>query len=99
MATIVRLDDEQIAHLLNQADEMENTLKQLHSELTALDIPKNTLHRFSRMHDRFTSAIEFLRKQRNLGTQAMTAEGETHAHGDLLDQVKRDIDLPQKGSA
>jgi hypothetical protein len=67
MATLVRLTQEQIDRLFDEAEELERALKDMHEELTVLGTPKDTLARFSRMHDRFTTGIGFLRRQRELG--------------------------------
>ena len=66
MATLVRLSEQQIEQLLDQADQMEDALKQMHEELASLDIPKDTMTRYTRMHDRFTGIVTFLRRQREL---------------------------------
>ncbi|WP_297106182.1 hypothetical protein [uncultured Devosia sp.] len=68
MATMVRLTEEQIVRLLEEADSMETALKDLHQELVDLGTPKETMTRFSRVHDRFTEILAFLRRQRELGT-------------------------------
>ncbi|SFV35593.1 hypothetical protein SAMN05216456_2185 [Devosia crocina] len=67
MATVVRLSEEQIEQLLADADAMERTFKDMHEELARLDTPKDTLARFGKLHDRFSSVLEFLRRQRELG--------------------------------
>ncbi|MBJ3785252.1 hypothetical protein [Devosia sediminis] len=67
MATIVRLSQEQITQLLDEADSMENALKELHAELVDIGTPKETVARFARVHDRFTAVMTFLRRQRELG--------------------------------
>ena len=68
MATIVRLSQEQIAQLLDEAESMENALKELHVELVEVGTPPETVNRFSRIHDRFTAVMTFLRRQRELGS-------------------------------
>lgn len=68
MATIVRLSQEQINQLLAEADSMENALKALHTELVDVGTPSETVDRFSRIHDRFTAVMNFLRRQRELGS-------------------------------
>ncbi|MBB4050973.1 flagellar motor switch protein FliM [Devosia subaequoris] len=67
MATVVRLSQEQIDQLLDEADNMEKALKNLHEELVEVGTPRDTISRFSRVHDRFTSIVAFLRRQRELG--------------------------------
>lgn len=67
MATMVRLTQEQIDHLFDEADEMELLLKDLHEELASIDTPKDTIIRFSKFHDRFTASISHLKRQRELG--------------------------------
>jgi hypothetical protein len=69
MATMIRLTQDQIDYLLDEADGMESALKGLHEELVEADIPKDTLTRFTRLHDRFTDVINFLRRQRELGAE------------------------------
>jgi hypothetical protein len=66
MATLVRLTEEQITHLLEAADRMERDFKTVHEELVAANIPDHTLDRFSRLHDGFTSAMSYIRHQRDL---------------------------------
>lgn len=68
MATIVRLSQEQINQLLDEADSMENALKELHAELVDIGTPGETVARFARIHDRFTAVMTFLRRQRELGS-------------------------------
>ncbi|WEJ56777.1 hypothetical protein [Devosia sp. FJ2-5-3] len=67
MATLVRLTQDQIEELFAEADRMEQSLKELHEEFAALGIPDASLSRLSNFHDRFTSAITYLKKQRELG--------------------------------
>ena len=67
MATMVRLSREQIDHMFVEMDEMEKNLKSIHAELIELGVPKSTLNRFARMHDRYTQGVAFLMKQRDLG--------------------------------
>ena len=72
MATLVRLTQEQIEQLLDDADEMERALKDMHEELITLGIPIDTATRFSKLHDRFSGWIGFLRRQRELGSEPPT---------------------------
>ncbi|MGB3336500.1 MAG: hypothetical protein WBA73_04905 [Devosia sp.] len=67
MATVVRLTQDQIEHLLDEADQMERSLKEFHEELVSVGTPKETLLRFNNLHDRFTGTMAFLRRQRELG--------------------------------
>lgn len=67
MATMVRLSREQIDQMFVAMDEMEKNLKSIHAELIELGVPKDTLNRFGRMHDRYTADVAFLMKQRDLG--------------------------------
>ncbi|HEY8574757.1 MAG TPA: hypothetical protein VIL88_00290 [Devosia sp.] len=67
MATIVRLTQAQIDQLLAEAEDMEVAFKDMHAELSSAGTAKDTLARFGRLHDRFTSAITFLKRQRELG--------------------------------
>ncbi len=67
MATMVRLSREQIDQMFVAMDEMEKNLKSIHAELIELGVPKDTLNRFARMHDRYTADVAFLMKQRDLG--------------------------------
>lgn len=67
MATMVRLSREQIDQMFVAMDEMEKSLKAIHAELIELGVPKDTLNRFARMHDRYTADVAFLMKQRDLG--------------------------------
>lgn len=67
MATMVRLSREQIDQMFVEMDEMEKNLKSIHAELIELGVPKDTLSRFARMHDRYTAGVAYLMKQRDLG--------------------------------
>ncbi len=67
MATMVRLTQEQIEQLLDDADKMESALKDMHEELITLGVPHETSTRFSKLHDRFSGWIGFLKRQRELG--------------------------------
>jgi len=67
MATLVRLTEEQIERLIVGMEEMEERLKDMHEELIELGIPKDTLTRFARLHDRYTEGVAFILKQRELG--------------------------------
>jgi|GEM_PF-1425037 len=67
MATLVRLTEEQIERLIVGMEEMEERLKDMHEELIEIGIPKDTLSRFARLHDRYTEGVAFLLKQRELG--------------------------------
>ncbi len=69
MATLVRLTQEQIEQLLDDADDMERALKNMHEELVTLGIPTETATRFNKLHDRFSGWVGFLRRQRQLGTE------------------------------
>ena len=46
---------------------MELAMKALHEELASIGTPKDTLNRFAKFHDRFTGAISYLKRQRELG--------------------------------
>ena len=67
MATLVRLTQEQIERLVVEMEEMENRLKDMHAELIEIGVPKDTLGRFAKLHDRYTTGVGFLLKQRELG--------------------------------
>ena len=67
MATIVRLTHGQIERLIVDMEEMEKRLKDMHEELIEIGVPKDTLGRFARLHDRYTTGVAFLLKQRELG--------------------------------
>ena len=69
MATLVRLTPQQIEQLLDDADDMERALKDMNEELITLGVPKDTTTRFSKLHDRFSGWIGFLRRQRELGAE------------------------------
>jgi hypothetical protein len=69
MATMVRLSREQIDQMFVAMDEMERNLKSIHAELIELGLPKDTLNRFAKMHDRYTADVAFLMKQRDLGRE------------------------------
>lgn len=69
MATMVRLSREQIDQMFVAMDEMERNLKAIHAELIELGVPKDTLNRFAKMHDRYTADVAFLQKQRDLGKE------------------------------
>lgn len=67
MATLVRLTHEQIERLIVDMEEMEKRLKDMHEELIEIGVPKDTLGRFAKLHDRYTTGVAFLLKQRELG--------------------------------
>lgn len=67
MATLVRLTEEQIERLIIDMEEMEERLKDMHEELIELRVPKDTLTRFAKLHDRYTEGVAFILKQRDLG--------------------------------
>lgn len=67
MATLVRLTQEQIDALFTEAEQIENLFKELHAELEAVQVPDATLKRFAVLHSRYTSAIAYLQRQRELG--------------------------------
>jgi len=67
MATLVRLTEEQIERLIVGMEEMEERLKDMHAELIDIGIPKPTLGRFAKLHDRYTEGVAFILKQRELG--------------------------------
>lgn len=67
MATMVRLTRDQIERLVVDMEEMEQRLKDMHEELIEIGIPKDTLGRFAKLHDRYTTGVAFILKQRELG--------------------------------
>jgi len=67
MATLVRLTEEQIERLIVGMEEMEERLKDMHEELIEIGIPKDTLSRFAKLHDRYTEGVAFILRQRQLG--------------------------------
>jgi hypothetical protein len=67
MATLVRLTEEQIERLIVGMEEMEERLKDMHEELIDLGLPKDTLTRFAKLHDRYTEGVAFILRQRELG--------------------------------
>lgn len=67
MATLVRLTQEQIDRLIVGMEEMEERLKDMHEELIEIGVPKDTLTRFAKLHDRYTEGVAFILKQRELG--------------------------------
>ena len=66
MATIVRLTEDQIAHLIEEMHAIEAELKHLYDELAELQLPSDTLRRFQRLHDRYTASATFIERQREL---------------------------------
>jgi hypothetical protein len=66
MATIVGLTRGQIK-LMAELREIELGLKSLYEELEGVSAPPDTLAQFSQIHNRYTSAIGFLLRQRQLG--------------------------------
>jgi regulator of replication initiation timing len=66
MATIVRLTEDQIAHLIEEMHAIETELKHLYDELAELPLPSETLRRFRRLHDRYTESATFIERQREL---------------------------------
>jgi hypothetical protein len=73
MATLVRLTPQQIEQLLDDADDMERALKDMNEELVTLGVPQDTITRFSKLHNRFSGWIRFLRRQRELGAEPPTS--------------------------
>jgi hypothetical protein len=69
MATLVRLSREQVEQLVKDMEAMEKELKAIHAELIEVNVPIATLNRFARMHDRYTDAVAFIMRQRELGTE------------------------------
>lgn len=67
MATLVRLTQEQIERLIVGMEEMEERLKDMHAELIDIGVPKPTLGRFAKLHDRYTEGVAFILRQRELG--------------------------------
>lgn len=67
MATMVRLTRDQIERLVVDMEEMEQRLKDMHEELIEIGIPKDTLGRFAKLHDRYTTGVAFILRQRELG--------------------------------
>ncbi len=67
MATLVRLSREQIDKLFEEMAELENRMKEMHEELERVGVPSETLARFSRLHNRYSSNVAFLVRQRQLG--------------------------------
>ena len=67
MATMVRLTEDQIERLIVGMEEMEKRLKDMHEELIEIGVPKDTLGRFAKLHDRYTTGMAFLLRQRELG--------------------------------
>jgi hypothetical protein len=67
MATMVRLTRDQIERLVVDMEEMEQRLKDMHEELIEIGIPRDTLGRFAKLHDRYTTSVAFILRQRELG--------------------------------
>lgn len=67
MATLVRLTEEQIERLIADMEEMEKRLKDMHEELIEVHVPKDTLGRFAKLHDKYTTGVGFILRQRELG--------------------------------
>ena len=66
MATVVGLSEGQIAQLLTDLEQIEGGLKAMYDELAELPVPQETLSRFTHIHNRYSSAINFLLRQREL---------------------------------
>lgn len=66
MATLVRLTKGQIDDLFDEAEQLERVFKEFHAELESLNVPQATLNRFTALHGRYTSAIAYLERQREL---------------------------------
>ena len=67
MATLVRLTEEQIKRLLVDMQELEKRMKDMHEELVRVQVPRETLAKFSQLHDRYSAGVAFLLRQRELG--------------------------------
>ena len=74
MATVVGLTEGQIARLLSDLEQVEGGLKAMYDELAELPVPKETLGRFTQIHNRYSSTINFLHRQQELsGTDRKSA--------------------------
>ncbi|MGN6486700.1 MAG: hypothetical protein ACTHLT_02615 [Devosia sp.] len=66
MATLVGLTQGQIDRLLDDLEQVESGLKSMYDELAQVPVPRETLARFAQIHNRYSSAITFLQRQREL---------------------------------
>lgn len=66
MATLVRLTEGQIKRLLEDLEQIERGLKDFYDELDRLSVPRDTLARFAQIHNRYSSAMNFLHRQQEL---------------------------------
>jgi hypothetical protein len=66
MATVVGLTEGQIARLLTDLEQVEGGLKSVYDELAQLPVPSETLARFAQVHNRYSSAMNFLQRQQQL---------------------------------
>ena len=66
MATLVGLTQGQIDRLLVDLEQVENGLKSMYDELAQLPVPRETLSRYSQIHNRYSSVMTFLHRQQEL---------------------------------
>ena len=66
MATVVGLTEGQIERLLDDLVQVENGLKAVYDELAQQNVSSDTLTRFAHIHNRYSSTITFLQRQREL---------------------------------
>jgi hypothetical protein len=69
MATLIRMTKQQIDQLVSEMEEIENSMKEMHEDLVRATVPSETIKRFTRLHDRYSNALAFVLKQRQLGKQ------------------------------
>lgn len=66
MATVVRLTEQQIENLLKNAEEIETEFKALYAQLEDAQVSEGILVRYRKLHNRYSTAIKFVMRQREL---------------------------------
>lgn len=67
MATVVRLTGKQIESLFEDAEEIEQGFKSLYVQLEEAQLSEGVLLSYRKLHNRYSTAIKFLKRQRELG--------------------------------
>lgn len=66
MATVVRLTENQIENLLADAEEIEQGFKSIYVQLEEAQVSEGILVSYRKLHNRYSTAIKFLKRQREL---------------------------------
>ncbi|MBK1793161.1 hypothetical protein JHL21_01445 [Devosia sp. WQ 349] len=66
MATVVRLTEKQIRSLLEDAHEIEQEFKAIYVQLENAQVSEGILVNYRKLHNRYSTAIKFIHRQREL---------------------------------